>query len=71
MVYNVKHDRRHKAPQVSSGHLTDPNIESVYSGVASICGIRLVVFLAELNSLDLWGADVGNEYLEAKTKEKV
>jgi hypothetical protein len=31
----------------------------------------LVVFLAELNGLELWGADVGNAYLEAKTKEKV
>jgi Reverse transcriptase (RNA-dependent DNA polymerase) len=31
----------------------------------------LAVFLAELNSLELWGADVGNEYLEAKPKEKV
>jgi Reverse transcriptase (RNA-dependent DNA polymerase) len=31
----------------------------------------LVVFLAELNGFALWGADVGNAYLEAKTKEKV
>ena len=31
----------------------------------------LIVFLAELNGLELWGADVGNAYLEAKTKEKV
>ena len=34
-------------------------------------GIRLITFLAELNMLELWGADVGNAYLEAKTKEKV
>jgi Reverse transcriptase (RNA-dependent DNA polymerase) len=34
-------------------------------------GIRLIVFLAELNGLELWGADVGNVYLEAKTNEKV
>jgi hypothetical protein len=27
--------------------------------------------LAELNGLELWGADVGNAYLEVKTKEKV
>jgi hypothetical protein len=27
--------------------------------------------MAELNGLELWGADVGNAYLEAKTKEKV
>jgi hypothetical protein len=71
MVYDVKHDGRHKARLVAGGHLTDPNTESVYSGVVSLRGIRLVVFLAELNALELWGADVGNAYLEAKTKEKV
>jgi hypothetical protein len=43
----------------------------VYSGVVSLRGNRLVVCLAELNNLELWGAQVGNAYLEAKTKEKV
>jgi hypothetical protein len=71
IIYDVKHDGRHKARLVAGGHLTDPNTESVYSGVVSLRGIRLVVFLAELNALELWGADVGNAYLEAKTKEKV
>jgi Reverse transcriptase (RNA-dependent DNA polymerase) len=62
IIYNVKHHGR---------HLTDPNTESVYSGAVSLCGIRLIVFLAELNGLELWGADVGAAYLEAKTEEKV
>jgi hypothetical protein len=70
MVYDVKHDGRHKARLVAGGHLTDPNIECVFSGVVSLCGIRLVVFLAELNGLELWGADVGNAYLEAKTRRR-
>jgi hypothetical protein len=51
--------------------LTDPNTESVYSGVVLLRGIWLIVFLAELNKLQLWGADVGNAYLEATTKKKV
>ena len=71
MVYDVKHDGRHKSRLVAGGHLTDPNKDSVYSGVVSLRGIRLITFLAELNNLLLWGADVGNAYLEAKTKEKV
>ena len=29
------------------------------------------MFLAELNYLQLWGADVGNTYLQALTKEKL
>ena len=71
IIYDVKHDGRHKARIVAGGHLTDPNTESVYSGVVSLRGIRIITFLAELNGLQLWGADVGNAYLEAKTKEKV
>ena len=70
-VFDVKHDGRHKSRLVAGGHLTDDPIDSVYSGVVSLRSLRLVVFLAELNNLELWGADVGNAYLEAHTKEKV
>ena len=71
LVFDVKHDGRHKARLVAGGHLTDDPIESVYSSVVSLRSLRLVIFLAELNQLELWGADVGNAYLEAFTKEKV
>jgi hypothetical protein len=52
------------AQLVAGGHLTDPNTKSVYSGVVSLRGIRLIVFFAELNNLELWGANVGNASLE-------
>jgi hypothetical protein len=71
MDYDVKHDGRHKSCLVAGGHLTDPNTESVYSGVVSLRDIWLVTFLSELNKLELWGNDVGNSYLKATTKEKV
>jgi hypothetical protein len=71
MVYDVKYDRQHKARLVAGGRLTDPNTESVYSGAVSLRGIILIFFLGELNALQLWGADIGNAYLEATTKEKV
>ena len=32
---------------------------------------RLAMFLAEFNNLELWGADVGNAYLQVLTKEKL
>ena len=70
-VFDVKHDGRHKARLVAGGHLTDTPVDSVYSGVVSLRSLRLVLFLAELNKLKVWGADIGNAYLEAKTKEKV
>jgi len=71
LVYACKHDGRHKARLVADGHLTDIPMESVYSGVVSLRGFRLVVFLAELNGLSIWATDIGNAYLEAKTKEKL
>ena len=70
LVYDVKHDGRLKARCVADGHLTQVPAESVYSGVVSLRSLRLCVFLAELNDLELWGADVGNAYLESKTREK-
>jgi hypothetical protein len=71
LVFDVKHDGRHKGRLVADGHLTDIPVESVYSGVVSLRGIRLVIFLAELNGMETWATDIGNAYLEAKTSEKV
>ena len=56
---------------VAGGHLTPDPIESIYSGVVSIRSLRLVIFLAKLNNLEVWGADIGNAYVEAMTKEKL
>ena len=33
--------------------------------------LKLVIFLGKLNNLELWGADIGNAYLEAPTEEKL
>ncbi len=71
LIFAVKHDGRHKARLVADGHLTDIPVESVYSGVVSLRGLRLVIFLAELNDLEIWATDIGNAYLEALTTETV
>jgi hypothetical protein len=71
LVFDVKHDGRHKARLVADGHLTDVPDDSVYSGVVSLRGFRIVLFLAELNNLQMWATDIGNAYLEAITSEKV
>jgi hypothetical protein len=55
---------------VADGHLTDIPLENVYSGVVSLCGLRIITFLAKLNGLDLWATDIGNAYLEAFTMEQ-
>jgi hypothetical protein len=71
LVFAIKHDGRHKSRLVAGGHLTDTPVESVYSGVVSLRGLRLLLFLAELNGHETWATDIGNAYLEAETKEKV
>ena len=70
-VYDCKHDLRRKARFVAGGHMTPKPHESVYSGVVSTRGIRIVNFLAELNGLELHATDIGNAYLEAYTDEKL
>jgi Reverse transcriptase (RNA-dependent DNA polymerase) len=71
LVFDVKHNERHKARLVADGHHTEVPLNSVYSGVVRIRGFRLTLFLAELNNLDLFSTDIGNAYLEAYTTEKV
>ena len=71
LVFAVKFDGRHKARLVADGYLIPEPIESIYSGVVSIRNCRLVTFLGKFYNLDIWGADIGNAYLEAFTDEKL
>ena len=71
LVFDVKHDGRHKARMVAGGHLTGTPLDSVYAGVVSLRGLRMCIFLAELNGLVPHATDIGNAYLEAVTREKV
>ena len=59
-VFDVKHCGKFKARLVADGHLTK-----------EWRNLRLAMFLAELNNLELWGADVGNAYLQSLTREKL
>jgi len=50
--------------------LTETPVDSAYSSVVSLRGIRMLAFLGELNGLKVWSTDIGNAYLETYTKEK-
>ena len=63
-IFAVKHNGCHKAHLVADGHLTDVPLNSVYSGVVSLRGLRMCVFLAELNGMEAHATDVENAYLE-------
>ena len=71
LVFAVKHDARHKSRMCANGNLTPVPLNSVYSGVVSLRGLRLCIFAAELNGMEAYATDIGNAYLEARTQEKV
>ena len=71
IVFDVKHDGRHKCRQVPGGHVTEAATADVYSTVVAPEGVQCVIFVAEHNGLDIWGGDVGNAYLNGITREKV
>ena len=71
LVFACKHDGHQKARFIASGHLTLDPIDSIYSGEVSTRSLRLSIFLAKLNNMEVWGADICNAYLEAITKEKL
>ena len=58
LIFAVKHDGRHKARLVANGSLTPEPVENIYLGAVSLRHLRLVIFLGELDNLELWGADI-------------
>jgi len=56
---------------VALDNLAPPSSDNVCSGVASLEGVRTAMFLSELNGLQLCACDIGNDQLEAKTREKL
>ena len=70
IIYDVKHDLRHRARMVAGGHLT-PECNDSYSGVISLRTLRLAILIGELNGLDIMVGDIQSAYLEAYTNEKV
>ena len=71
MIYDVKFDGRRKARFVAGGHLTDDPGEDAYAGVIAPEAVRLGMFAAVHNNLQVIAADIGNAYLHAKTGEKL
>ena len=67
----MKYDGRCEARLVADGKIIDVLMSSAYSGVVSLRGIRLFLFLAKLNGFESWTIYIDNDYLEAFTKEKV
>ena len=70
-VFDCKEDGHRKGRLVAWGDMTLEPEELVYSSVATLRSLCIVVFLAELNGLNLMQGDIRNAYLESYTQEKV
>jgi hypothetical protein len=57
---NHGNDIHHTLTRNSDDKVQDIPLESVYSGVISLRGLPIIIFLLELNGLDLWATDIGN-----------
>ena len=71
LVYDVKHNGWYKARLVANGNLTKVPIDSVYSGVVSLRGFCMCLFIAELNGLQLYATDIRDAYLEGFTSKRL
>ena len=71
LVYDCKVDMRRRARLVVSGNLTPPTTDNAFSGIASLDGVKTVMFLSELNGLQLCAADISSAYLTSRTREKL
>ena len=70
-VFDVKADGKRNGRLVARGDMTLEPEEAVYSSVASLRSLRILVFLAQLNGLEIMQGDIGNAYLESYMQEKV
>eukprot|EP00957_Ditylum_brightwellii_P025024 1893631-Ditylum_brightwellii.AAC.1 len=47
---------------MAGGHMTEPNTDTYYSSVVSLKEMRMIIFLVELNGMELIAADIGKEF---------
>lgn len=59
MCFAVKWDSRQKVRLVAGGNWTEPDSSDIYSGVVSNEAVRIGLFLAQHNNLDVMVRDVG------------
>ena len=73
VIFDIKMDGKftRKARLVADGHTTEPPSSITYSSVVSRESVMTAFLLESLNELDILACDIGNEYLNAKYREKL
>ena len=60
-----------KARLVAGGHATKAPATLTYASVVSRETVRIALLMAGLNDVDIWAADVLNNYITAPCREKI
>ena len=71
LVFELKQDLRRKARLVIQGFKVDPRGLSTRSTVVKNVSVRLLDVIAHRDNLNTLCGDIGNAFIQAKTKEKV
>ena len=71
VCFTVKFDGRRKVRIVANGSITEDLGHDIYSGVISIDNVRLALFLAQLNNLEVVATDISGAFLYADCKENI
>lgn len=71
LIFDIKYDGRHQERCVTDRDLAYIYVDSVNYGVVPLQGLWIVVFLTELNKIDIWATDIWNVYLETETSKKM
>jgi hypothetical protein len=69
IIFDVKHDGRHKATHEIGGHVKDATGYDTYVATVGTENVRLMVYVAVLNNDDIKSGDISTAYLNALTKE--
>ena len=70
-IFCYKASGKRKERLVAHRDLTPEPDEAVYSSVASLRSLHVIIFISELNQLKLWQGDVSIVYLESYMQENV
>ena len=71
LVFDCKHDFRRKERLVAGGHMAPGPEDTTYSSMVLLQSLRMIMFIGELNGMQICSGDLDNAYLEAYTPKKV
>ena len=71
MIFEVKHDGRHKARLVAGGHMVTLHNMSARSTVVKGISVRILDISAHRDNLTTLCGDIGNAFVTAPYLEKV